>query len=90
MSNGTPSQNTLEDDIATLRDRLARTIDELADRSAPKNVVERQKVQAKASFYSATHTENGEIRKDRAAIAAAVLVGVIALKVISSRRKRSW
>jgi hypothetical protein len=90
MSNGTPSQSALENDISALRDRLAQTIDELTVRAAPQNVVNRQKEQAKASFYSATHTDTGEVRMDRAAIAAAVVIGLVALKVISKRRSRRW
>lgn len=88
MTNTTPSQTALENDISALRDRLARSIDELADRAAPKNVVARQKESAKASFYNATRTPDGQLRTDRVAIAAALVVGVVALKIISSRRNR--
>lgn len=90
MSNGTPSQSALENDIAALRDRLAQTIDELTVRAAPQNVAARQKEQPKASFYAATRTETGDLRMDRVALAAAVVVGLVALKVISKRRSRRW
>ena len=91
MSNDTPSMTRLENDIITTRDRLAQTIDELSVRAAPKNVVARQREQAKASFTAATRTESGELRMDRVAIAAAAVVGLVVLKVISSNRKaKKW
>lgn len=100
MSNDNPSMTKLENDIVTTRDRLAQTIDELTVRAAPKNVLERQKAQAKASFAKATRTESGELRMDRVAIAAAAVGAVIVLKIVSSSRenkkwerqrdKRSW
>ena len=91
MSNDNPSMTKLENDIITTRDRLAQTIDELTVRAAPKNVVARQKEQAKASLTQATRTESGELRMDRVAIAAAAVVGVVVLKIISSSRKhKKW
>lgn len=90
MSNGTPRESSLEKDIAELRDRLAHTIDELTERTAPKNVVARQKAQARTSLHNATYTETGDLRMDRVAIAAAVVAGVVLLKVIASRRKNRW
>ncbi|WP_068252341.1 DUF3618 domain-containing protein [Janibacter corallicola] len=89
MSNENPSMTKLENDIVTSRDRLAQTIDELAERAAPKNVFARQKEQAKASFDNATRTESGELRMDRVAIAGAVVGGIILLKLISSRRSKN-
>ncbi len=91
MSNENPSMTKLENDIVTTRDRLAQTIDELTVRAAPKNVIDRQKSQAKASFDKATRTESGELRMDRVAIAAAAVGAVIVLKIVSSQRKqKKW
>ncbi|GAA3612339.1 hypothetical protein GCM10022199_15280 [Marihabitans asiaticum] len=90
MSNATPSESSLEKDIAELRDRLAETIDELTERAAPKNVVAREKAKARASLHNATYTESGDLRMDRVAIAAAVVAGVVLLKVVASRRKKRW
>lgn len=91
MSNDNPSMTKLENDIVTTRDRLAQTIDELTVRAAPKNVLERQKAQAKESFTRATRTESGELRMDRVAIAAAAVGAVIVLKIVSSqRKKKKW
>jgi hypothetical protein len=91
VSNDNPSTTRLENDIITTRDRLAQTIDELSVRAAPKNVIERQKAQAKASFAHATRTESGELRMDRVAIAAAAVVGLVVLRAIAASRKhRKW
>lgn len=87
MSNDNPSMTRLENDIITTRDRLAQTIDELSVRAAPKNVIARQKEQAKASFAHATRTESGELRMDRVAMAAAAVVGLVVLRAIASSRK---
>ncbi|WP_068266675.1 DUF3618 domain-containing protein [Janibacter limosus] len=91
MSNDNPSMTRLENDIVTTRDRLAQTIDELSVRAAPKNVIARQKEQARASFTNATRTESGELRMDRVAIAAAAVVGLVVLKIVSANRKhKKW
>ncbi|UUZ43895.2 DUF3618 domain-containing protein [Janibacter limosus] len=91
MSNDNPSMTKLENDIVTTRDRLAQTIDELSVRAAPKNVIARQKEQAKVSFTNATRTESGELRMDRVAIAAAAVVGLVVLKIVSaSRKQKKW
>lgn len=91
MSKDTASTTKLENNIATITDRLAVTIDELAVRVAPKNVIERQKAQAKASFNRATRTESGELRMDRVAMAAAAVGAVILLKIVSSNRQhKKW
>lgn len=91
MSNDNPSMTRLENDIVTTRDRLAQTIDELSVRAAPKNVIARQKEQAKATFTNATRTDSGELRMDRVAIAAAAVVGLVVLKIVSANRKhKKW
>ncbi|KRE37775.1 hypothetical protein ASG73_09045 [Janibacter sp. Soil728] len=91
MSNDNPSMTKLENDIVTTRDRLAQTIDELSVRAAPKNVIARQKEQAKVTFTKATRTESGELRMDRVAIAAAAVVGLVVLKIVSANRKqKKW
>ena len=91
MSNDNPSMTKLENDIVTTRNRLAQTIDELSVRAAPKNVIARKKEQAKVSFTQATRTESGELRMDRVAIAAAAVVGLVVLKIVSANRKqKKW
>ena len=91
MSNDTPSITKLENDIATTRDRLAQTIDELTHQASPKTIVARQKAAAKASFDGAVKTDSGELRMDRVALAAAAVGGVIVLSMIARRRKhKKW
>ena len=69
-----PSISALEADIAARRDRLARTIDELAGRVTPQALIRQQKDQARARFAAATTTPEGDLRTER--IAAIVLAGV--------------
>jgi hypothetical protein len=71
----TPDQITA--DIATTRNRLAGTIDQLVYRAKPKTIAQRQLESTKASFYDT----NGALRKDRVAIVAGVAVGFVALIV---------
>jgi hypothetical protein len=67
----TPDQITA--DIATTRNRLAGTIDQLVYRAKPKTIVSRQLASAKASFYDS----NGSLRTDRVAIVAGAAVGLV-------------
>jgi hypothetical protein len=67
----TPDQITA--DIATTRNRLAGTIDQLVYRAKPKTIVQRQIASVKASFYDSS----GSLRTDRVAIVAGAAVGVV-------------
>lgn len=80
------SLTALENDITATRDRLARSIDELTERVRPDNIVGSQVTRAKQGFYNATHDDQGDLRTERLAIAGAVVVGLIVLKVVISRR----
>lgn len=91
MSTKPPSEKKLENDIAEARERLARTIDELTVRAAPKNVAARQAESAKQSFYSATRTPEGDLRMERVAVAVAVVGAMVLVKVLNARRReRKW
>lgn len=94
MSDSNPSVSHLEATMAEARNRLSETIDELTVRAAPKNIANRQVESAKASFFSATHTPDGQVRTDRAAIAGAAVAAVVLLVVLRSRqkkkRKKQW
>ncbi len=68
------SISALEADIAARRERLARTVDELAGRVTPQALLRQQKDQARARFAAATTTPEGDLRTER--IAAIVLAGV--------------
>ena len=64
----------IEADLAATRDRLAGTLDELSERLSPRGVLRRADSAARGAFL----TEEGSVRKDRAALAAgalAVLLG---------------
>jgi len=87
----TPSQSAdaIEAGIATTREHLASTIDELAVRAQPKEIARRQTESAKANLVAATHTPEGDLRVERVAAlaaAAAVLVGLVVLHFRHHRR----
>ena len=66
----------LEAEIAARRDRLAQTIDELAQRVYPKNILPRQTDAAKARFADAATTPEGDLRVERVAAVVAVVAVV--------------
>jgi hypothetical protein len=83
------SPDALEAEIAATRVRLARTIDELAVRAQPREILRRQVESVKARFASATHTPEGELRVERiGAIAAAASVVLLVLGVLHRRQNR--
>lgn len=88
MSQEGKSVDELESDIATTRDRLAGTIDELATRAQPKEIARRQLVTTKASLDRAARTEDGQWRVERLAAAGAAVLAVIAALVLLARRNR--
>jgi Protein of unknown function (DUF3618) len=72
----TPDQITA--DIATTRNRLAGTIDQLVYRAKPKTILQRQIESTRASFYN----PDGSLKKDRIAKIAGAAVGVVAVIVV--------
>ena len=76
----------IEADIAAARGRLAGTVDELHQRTAPKEIARRQAQAAKAKFTEATYTETGELRTERVAALAAAAAVLIALGLLRRRR----
>lgn len=87
MSDGTPSISSLEADIAANRERLARTVDELAQKATPQAILKRQIEDAKARCYAATHTTEGDLRVER--IAALAAAGAVLIAIGVWRRSRS-
>ncbi len=77
MSSATRTPDQITADIATTRNRLAGTIDQLVYRTKPKTIAERQLATTKASFYDA----QGQLKTDKVAKVAAIVVGVIAVVV---------
>jgi len=81
------SVSALEADLAARRERLARTVDELARRATPKALIERQKELAKARFADAVTTPSGDLRVERIAAAVAVVALVVGVRLVLRRRR---
>ncbi len=78
MASQARSPEQIAADIATTRDRLAGTIDQLAYRTNPKTVANRQVASIKARFVD----PNGKPKVDAIAKAAGIVVGVVAAIVL--------
>lgn len=87
MSQPAQSVSELQAQIEAAQQRLASTIDELAFRTKPQELVRRQTESARAALVSASRTPDGALRMDRVAIVAAVVVALLGL-VVSGRRRR--
>lgn len=68
-------------DIEAIRNRLADSLDELVDRSNPKNIAARQADKFKAKFKN----PDGSARLDVVVPIAAGVVGVIGLAIVGRR-----
>jgi len=78
----------IELDIQAARARLEGTVNELAYRSQPQVIVQRQAQLLKLKLDEATHTKDGELRVDRvAAVVAAVVVVVVVVGLLRRRRR---
>ncbi len=78
----------LEAEISARRERLAKTIDELAYRVHPKTIINRQTEAAKARFADVATTPEGDLRVERIAAVVAV-VAVVGGWLIYRRLSRS-
>ncbi len=90
-SRSNKSADAIEAEIVETRAHLAGTIDELAVRARPSEIVRRQAASAKARFIEATHTPEGDLRVERVgavAAGAAVLLVLAILHVRHHRRRR--
>lgn len=85
---GNRSAAQIEAEIATTRERLAATIDQLAFRAQPKNIVRREVDSARNAFTRATRNEDGSLRTERITTvlgaSAAVLLGIGLLRRLLS------
>jgi hypothetical protein len=83
MSESTQSKSVdqIEAEIVAARTRLANTVDELHDRTAPKEIARRQAEALKSRLMDATHTPDGRLRPERVAALAAVGAALIGLGV---------
>lgn len=86
VEQGTRSVGDIEADIAATRIRLAGTIDEIALRARPQEVVRRLKATARIRFIEATHKPEGGLRTERLAAAAAAVLALVGLVVLRRRR----
>jgi len=82
------SADAIEAEMAATRAHLASTIDELAVRAQPREIVRRQAESAKTKFDAATHTPEGDLRVERVGAVAAVSAVVLALVILIRRRRR--
>lgn len=80
MANQQPARSVteLEADLAATRDRLARTVDELAYRVSPQTLKTNAIASLKTKANDAAFNEQGEIRFDRL---ATVLGGIAAVAI---------
>lgn len=77
----------IERDIEAARARLEVTVNELAYRTQPKVIVQRQADSLMLRLHEATHTPDGSLRVERiAAVAAAVVAVVVVVGLLRRRR----
>lgn len=81
MSQDARSPRQIEADIETTRTRLANTIDELAYRTKPGVIVERQKDAALVKLHDTFMTPNGDIRLDRVAVVVVVVATLVGIGI---------
>jgi Protein of unknown function (DUF3618) len=82
------SAAAIEAEIASVRAHLVSTIDELADRARPKEIVRRQAGSARAKVIEATHTPEGDLRVERVGAVAAGSAVVLVLAILHIRHHR--
>jgi hypothetical protein len=79
------SPDAIEAQIAAMRAHLASTIDELAVRARPGEILRRQAGSTKARVIEATHTPEGELRVERVGAVAAGLAVLLGLLILHHR-----
>jgi hypothetical protein len=80
------SPDAIEAEIAQRRAHLAQTIDELAVRAQPREIVRRKTESAKARFVESTHTPEGDLRVERVGALAAAGAAVLVVLALLHRR----
>lgn len=81
------SEKEIEADLAATRDRLARTVDELAFRVSPAELQRRGTAAVKAKIDSKTLDENGDLRLD---LVAYSLAGVASVALVLGLARRAF
>jgi len=82
------SPDEIEAEIAQTRAHLATTIDELAVRAQPREIVRRQTESVKAKVVESTHTPEGDLRVERVGAIAAAVAAVLVVLAVLHRRHR--
>jgi hypothetical protein len=88
MSQPALSVSELEAQIESARARLQTTVEQLAVRAQPKEIVRRQTASARAGLVGSVRTPDGALRMDRVAVAAAAVVAFLGLILVGRRRRR--
>ncbi len=83
-----PTAKEIEADLAASRERLASTIDELAFRAQPREIVRRSAEGAKLKVNDATRTPSGDLQTEKIGYAVGG-VGAFSLLLGLIRRARS-
>lgn len=78
---GKSETDELVDEIDVIRARLADTVDELVDRTNPKNVARRSLASVRAKFVD----ENGSVRLETVVPIVVGVAGVVVLAVVARR-----
>ena len=79
------SPDAIEAEIARTRAHLASTIDELAVRARPGEILRRQAESAKAWVNEAMHSPEGDLRVERVGAVAAGLAVLMGLAILHLR-----
>lgn len=85
MSQST-SASAIESDIRAARSRLENTVNELAYRSQPQVIAQKQTEALKLKMESAVKTDNGDLRTERVAAVAVAAVALVVAAVLLRRR----
>jgi Protein of unknown function (DUF3618) len=78
----------IEQDINAARARLEGTVNELAYRSQPQVIVQRQVQLLKLKLDEATHTKDGDLRVGRVAAVVGTAVAVVVVVGLLRRLRR--
>jgi Protein of unknown function (DUF3618) len=79
------STSEIEADLAASRDRLARTVDELAFRASPAELKRRQVESLKSKAQHLAFDEHGNPRLDKAAVVLGSVAGLALLLGVARR-----
>lgn len=82
------SIEALQADVQARRQQLAGTVDQIAARVTPQALLQQNTEAAKAKIARFATTPSGDLRTERLAAVAAVVVGMIALRVWGGRRRK--